>query len=193
MDLQKYTQDALRTEAGAVTEIKVNEMLLIGVIQHMMFAGQMLDQIKKHVFYKRPYNMEEMGMNLSYMVEALQTLTTLTPEEINNDESVMDINPRIFHAVVGMTTEAVELLEALRFYGEPMDLVNMAEECGDMGWYTAVLLDEAGADWDEVLHRNIAKLKARFPEKFTQEAANVRDLKTERKILEGDPPPSEST
>lgn len=34
------------------------------------------------------------------------------------------------------------------------------------------------------LDRNIAKLKARFPEKFTEEAALNRNLKLERQILE---------
>lgn len=40
-------------------------------------------------------------------------------------------------------------------------------------------------DYLESLEKNIAKLKARFPEKFTQEAALNRNLELERKILEG--------
>ena len=35
------------------------------------------------------------------------------------------------------------------------------------------------------MQKNIDKLKARFPEKFTEHDANNRDLITERKILEG--------
>lgn len=38
---------------------------------------------------------------------------------------------------------------------------------------------------EESLERNIAKLKARFSDKFTQEAALNRNLELERKILEG--------
>lgn len=37
----------------------------------------------------------------------------------------------------------------------------------------------------EIRTRNIAKLRARYPEKFTTEAALVRDLTAERKVLEG--------
>lgn len=40
-------------------------------------------------------------------------------------------------------------------------------------------------DLFEGLKRNINKLKARFPDKFTEEAALNRDLEKERKILEG--------
>lgn len=35
----------------------------------------------------------------------------------------------------------------------------------------------------EAFYKNIAKLQARYPEKFTEEAANNRDLETEREIL----------
>jgi hypothetical protein len=37
----------------------------------------------------------------------------------------------------------------------------------------------------EAMQKNIDKLKARFPEKFTEELANNRDLVKEREILEG--------
>lgn len=40
-------------------------------------------------------------------------------------------------------------------------------------------------DLEEAMERNIAKLRARYPEKFDTEKAINRDLKTERKILEG--------
>ena len=39
---------------------------------------------------------------------------------------------------------------------------------------------------EEGLEKNIAKLKARYPEKFDENLAINRDLETERKILEGD-------
>ncbi len=40
-------------------------------------------------------------------------------------------------------------------------------------------------DLPKALSRNIAKLEARYPDKFTDEAANNRDLDKERKALEG--------
>ncbi len=36
------------------------------------------------------------------------------------------------------------------------------------------------------MDRNIAKLRKRYPERFTEQAANVRDLEAERSVLEGD-------
>ena len=40
-------------------------------------------------------------------------------------------------------------------------------------------------DIEEIMQRNIEKLKARYPEKFTQEKALSRNLDAERNILEG--------
>lgn len=41
-----------------------------------------------------------------------------------------------------------------------------------------------GLDMDEQMDKNIRKLKIRFPDKFTTEKANSRNLKNERKELE---------
>ena len=51
-------------------------------------------------------------------------------------------------------------------------------------WYCAIALDELDGDFDEVMKTNIAKLSARYPDKFTEHNAEVRDLDKERKILE---------
>ena len=52
-------------------------------------------------------------------------------------------------------------------------------------WYLALLFDELKLDPNETMNKNIAKLKARYPEKFSKEKALNRDLEKEREILEG--------
>lgn len=96
-------------------------------------------------------------------------------------------NHRLEHAIDGLATEAGELLDAMKkakYYGKELDLTNLKEEGGDMLWYLALMFDELGTSFEEEMARNNAKLKARFPEKFTQEGALVRDLGKERGILE---------
>lgn len=96
-------------------------------------------------------------------------------------------NIRILHAAVGLATEAGEVQDALKkhlFYGKPLDKVNLAEEMGDIFWYMAILADVLGVSFDDIQDKNIAKLKARYGDKFTAAAALNRDLETERKILE---------
>lgn len=94
---------------------------------------------------------------------------------------------RLLHAGIGLSTESGEFLDALKkhiFYGKPLDRVNLKEEMGDLFWYLAIACDELGVDFEPLMETNIAKLKARYGEKFSEAAAEKRDLKAEREILE---------
>lgn len=94
---------------------------------------------------------------------------------------------RLLHGAIGLSTEAGELLDMIKkhiYYGKPLDLVNAKEEVGDSMWYAGLVIDVLKTTFDEVLTVNIDKLKARYPEKFTEFHAENRDLETERKILE---------
>jgi len=96
-------------------------------------------------------------------------------------------NIRLLHAGIGLATESGEFLDALKkaiFYGKELDRVNLQEEIGDLLWYCAIALDELGGDFDSTMSINIQKLKARFPNKFTEEDAENRNLDKEREILE---------
>ena len=94
---------------------------------------------------------------------------------------------RLLHGSCGIATEAGELLDALKkhiFYGKELDTVNLVEEIGDLMWYSAIILDELGVEFEEVMEKNINKLRARYGEKFSETSANTRNLDKERKILE---------
>jgi len=95
---------------------------------------------------------------------------------------------RLLHAVLGITTEAGEIVDVLKkhiFYGKPIDEVNLREELGDSMWYVGLAVDVLRTTMDEIMTTNIAKLRARYPEKFTEEAALNRNLDAEKTILEG--------
>jgi NTP pyrophosphatase (non-canonical NTP hydrolase) len=92
------------------------------------------------------------------------------------------------HMVLGMQTEAAEIADVYKktiAYRKPLDFVNIKEEIGDLMWYVANLCNMNGWDLREILDTNIAKLEARYPEKFTEEQAINRNLVAEREILEG--------
>ena len=94
---------------------------------------------------------------------------------------------RLLHAGIGLSTEAGEFLDALKkhiFYGKELDRVNLKEEIGDLFWYIAIACNELGVEFEPLMETNIKKLKARYGEKFTEAAAENRDLGTEREILE---------
>lgn len=93
----------------------------------------------------------------------------------------------ILHAIMGIITEGGELMDAYKkyaIYGKPLDAINLLEECGDLEWYMSLMLKELNSDYATIWQKNIDKLRARYPEKFTEYEALNRDLKEERKILE---------
>ncbi len=95
---------------------------------------------------------------------------------------------REMHAAMGMCTEAGELQDAYKkyvFYGKAYDTVNIKEEIGDLLWYVALLCKCLGVSIEEIMERVIAKLRKRYGDKFTEYDALYRDLKAERKELEG--------
>jgi hypothetical protein len=96
---------------------------------------------------------------------------------------------RLLHVAMGLCTEAGEFVDQLKkhiFYGKPLDTVNLIEELGDSSWYERIGVDALEIGYLDMLERNIAKLRARFPEKFSEEHAQTRDLVKERAILESD-------
>ena len=91
------------------------------------------------------------------------------------------------HMVLGMVTESAELADVYKkkiAYGKSVDEVNVKEELGDCLWYIANMCNINNWDMEDILETNINKLKVRYPEKFTNEAALNRDLGAERNELE---------
>lgn len=184
-NLKQYVQDAIRTESKIDT-VNTGYHNLLGAMQIFVAAGNMLDAIKKNVFYGKPINPENWEKNLNSISEDLVFLDCYSSDE---KTVPLRIDPRLFHALIGIATESTELIEAIIKAIEndvDIDHVNVREELGDLNWYQAIAVDASDADWDNILEVNIAKLKKRYPDKFTADAAINRDLHAERKILEGE-------
>ncbi len=196
MDLNQYVEDATKTESK-IPQVVVNPEMLLAVLMVTISANQMLDQIKKHAFYGRPYDLGAFNTAYTRATTALSNLqfVPLGADELPFVEQPLNINSRVFHSLVGISTESGELLEQLysALHGKHIDTINTLEEFGDVNWYVAIGLDVLNGDFEQVLTTNIDKLRARFPNAFDSTDANERDLDKERKILEdgmGDEPVS---
>jgi len=95
--------------------------------------------------------------------------------------------PDLLHATLGVVTEAGELADQIKrhyFYGTELDIPNIEEEIGDTLFYLARLIDLLDLTFEDIMQKNIDKLRARYPDKFSKTKAIVRDLKKERAVLE---------
>lgn len=121
-----------------------------------------------------------------YTAAALRT--EHTPQILTKVDTETNLD-RLLHGSIGLATEAGELQDAVKrdlIYGQPLDRVNVIEECGDVLWYLVLILTAVGSTLEEAKARNIAKLRKRYPEKFTEAQALNRDYTEERQALEGD-------
>ncbi len=115
--------------------------------------------------------------------DALRTEAPITPELLERATGCL----RDLHAILGKLTELGEIADDYKrhiFYGQPLDVANIKVELGDGYWYDAVLHDIHGCTFEECYDIMLAKLRARFPEKFTEHNAINRDLAVEREIVE---------
>ncbi len=170
MDYESYSIESARTASGEFHEEVVPRGLLNDALHCAFEVGSVLDGIKKGFFYGKPLSEDfPMGSDSG---------RTIDPRRIDID---------ILHAALGVLTESIEILEALRegMKGKPLDRVNLVEELGDIEWYMAMFYRALGTTPERVREINIAKLRARYPHKFTEHDAVNRDLARERNVLEG--------
>ncbi|QYW02075.1 MazG-like pyrophosphatase [Stenotrophomonas phage Siara] len=194
-----YIEAANATNTDAFHE-GMTQGVLLELLTSLLEVGGTLDAVKKYQFYGR--KTEETQGILDYSAHTA----------VFNVDPDADVNPyieeidfakllpgferhqaiRVYHAIIGQITEAVELGQALRDAirdGTPLDPVNLLEETGDTLWYIAGLLRVLGKTFDDAKRVNIAKLNKRYPngtfDAYLAQQEN-RDLTAERKVLEGE-------
>ena len=88
-------------------------------------------------------------------------MTTLNPELSEKDV--------LINGVMGLCGEAGEVIDLVKKHlaqGHELDRDKMVKELGDVAWYLAETAWVLGVPLEEVLQKNIDKLKARYPEGF---------------------------
>lgn len=170
MEADQYQREAVAFENLDTDGIRERATLVVDVafttLERVVHDAEDVDAVKRHVFY---------GADSP----ALWARQFPTPAPIRDS---MLASTRRLHAVMGVATEAGELVEAVLRGG---DEINLAEEIGDVLWYCAVLADDLGLTLGDVMAKNIAKLTTRYPGKrFTKHDALTRDLDAEREVLE---------
>lgn len=85
------------------------------------------------------------------------------------DHDVYNGRGLLLNGVMGLNGEAGEVIDCVKkacFQGHELDREHLIEELGDVAWYLAVCAEALGVTLEEVLKRNIDKLKTRYPDGF---------------------------
>jgi NTP pyrophosphatase (non-canonical NTP hydrolase) len=137
-------------------------------------------------------------MNLDeYQKEASRTecdqfrsLDRMTKGNLDSFAAIEDLVPiRMNHALIGLSSELGELSKLLEnwiyYGGDEPNTAHLLEEVGDVMWRLAELCNAMGIRLQCAIDANIAKLKVRYPEKWTGEKADRanRNKESERNAI----------
>jgi NTP pyrophosphatase (non-canonical NTP hydrolase) len=188
MESKTYVQNALVTEAR-LEALPLNRNSVLRMLMLLVAAAEVADTLKRGIYYGKGLNVEKLDGQLRQLSDQISHALPGLPRMATLEEAASPYfqpNLRLLHGAIGIFGESGEMLEALvkeMMTGE-LDLANFAEETGDVDWYKAILHDETGIPEERTRATNIAKLKLRYPGKFSSEGAAVRDLAAERAVLE---------
>lgn len=70
------------------------------------------------------------------------------------------------YGLCGESGECIDLLKKHEFQGHELNEEKLIDELGDVLWYIAQTASGLGIGMDDIAQRNIAKLRARYPEGF---------------------------
>ncbi|MBR2042177.1 MAG: nucleoside triphosphate pyrophosphohydrolase family protein [Oscillospiraceae bacterium] len=82
------------------------------------------------------------------------------------------------NAVMGLCGESGEACDIVKkhlFHSHKLDREALIKELGDVAWYLAEGAEALGISLEEVLERNIEKLRKRYPEGFSAERSINRE------------------
>lgn len=133
------------------------------------------------------YNMSQSWLNAVEELGDLCWFVALAGHAINHDpfdapQPDLDKAPTLTDAVASF----VGSVKKSYAYGKDLDTVSLRYLLDVIVARVAVIAEnKVKRSLDEVLSANIAKLEARYPEKFTQDAAILRGIKQEAAAMRG--------
>lgn len=142
--------------------------------------GETLEQNDTLTYTQRIEHAQEEALDFLQYLEHLKQCYTdrLTANDYQRaamrtasgmDYSKAGENGLLLNGVMGLNGEAGECVDIVKkhlFQGHELDYNHLAEELGDVAWYLAVCCEAIGMRLEDVLQRNIDKLKERYPEGF---------------------------
>ena len=96
-------------------------------------------------------------------------MTTLNPELNKRDALINSVM-----GLCGESGEAIDIVKKWMAQGHELDQDRLIGELGDIAWYLAEAAAALDVPLEEVLQRNIEKLKKRYPDGFDTERSIIR-------------------
>jgi NTP pyrophosphatase (non-canonical NTP hydrolase) len=96
-------------------------------------------------------------------------MTTLNPALSKQDVLINGVM-----GLCGEAGEAIDLVKKHLHQGHPLNRDALIQELGDVAWYLAEVATALDVPLEEILERNLEKLRKRYPEGFSSENSQNR-------------------
>ena len=96
-------------------------------------------------------------------------MSTLNPALSRQDALINGVM-----GLCGESGEAIDIVKKHLHQGHPLDKDALVKELGDIAWYLAETATALDISLEEVLARNIEKLRKRYPEGFSTQRSQNR-------------------
>ena len=83
----------------------------------------------------------------------------------------------LINGVMGLNGEAGEVIDLVKksvFHGHDFEIEALEKEIGDVCWYVAMICHALNINLEDVMKKNIAKLKIRYPDGFSEDESRNR-------------------
>ena len=164
MDMKTYLTESERTASNEPMRTDlVSDFEFYYSATAAVLKIKELDAMKKALFYgKKPDE-------------------SIIPQDID-DYFNSYASQNVVHAILGIVTEAGELLELLLDKNKYSNS-KLKDECGDGLWYNAMLIRDLKETFESVGESNLTKLKVRYPDKFDKALAVQRNEDKENAVF----------
>jgi hypothetical protein len=156
-DLGSYERNLLHMQMGVHTEV-----------------GEFLDMLKKHIVYKKPLDVVNLQEEIADICWYLVNEDRIEGIIYDDSTTLYEHNGEFDSSLDALS------LSMMLFMFNYSDGYHNLKLLSDLYAFSKAL----NLDFFKGLENNIAKLRVRFPEKFTTELANNRNLERERAELE---------
>jgi hypothetical protein len=184
MNNQEYNGKAVRTLSGEfkLNAQEINELhAAMGLVTETV---ELMDAVAK-TRIDTVNVAEELGDILWYLSIFSRD------KSIKFDENVVDTNrigynsfKDLFYEMSILTGSILDLYKKRAFYGREISQPELIASLNYLFTQVCMACEYIQMPIDRIRQINIEKLETRFPEKFTEAGANVRNLDNERKVLE---------
>lgn len=193
MDASTYQTEAARTliaNADVPPFLPSNVAAAWGLVEIARELGLEIDSVKKAVFHEHGYSAPAQAHTTNVLFRMAHYAHDLGdfldgeiahPDQVTAAAGLRAFDVRLLWNTMGVLGEGAEIasLVLTRLESGDFDKRALQKEIGDLCWYLAALCTMADLDFGAVLAANIAKLKARYPEGWSAERSQTRDVAQE--------------